>query len=45
MKTLNNLMFVLCLFSLCSKAAHDTYRQFNPTEVTKLWLDHAPFDN
>jgi hypothetical protein len=46
MKTFNNLIFILCVFSLCSKAAQHIYRHFNPTEVTKQWRDHhAPFDD
>ena len=33
MKTFKNIIFVLCVCGLCSKAVMHTYRHFNPLAV------------
>ena len=33
MKTFKNVIFILCVCSLCSKAVMHTYRHFNPAPV------------
>jgi hypothetical protein len=33
MKAIKTLFLVLCVFSLCSKVVHHTYRQFHPVAV------------
>ena len=34
MKTVRNVIFILCVCSLCSKAIMHTYRHFNPAPAT-----------
>jgi hypothetical protein len=36
MKTVKNLIFVLCMLSVCSKVTLHTYRHFHPAAVTSV---------
>jgi hypothetical protein len=36
MKTVKNLIFVLCMLSVCSKVMLHTYRHFYPATVTSV---------